>query len=157
MWPHLAPASPVAMASCLATSGVQSRMPGASVVVRSSAGILNWRYQPCRWQSPSPSQISSWQDFRRTMHPQYVRRQQEFHCCWSACVEQSAIELRRHYLGTIWANTENISVRAVTDHGALWLFCFLCALEVLLLTYSLTPRDALAPCPWSRSVSWCLA
>jgi len=74
MWPHLACASPVVLASCLATSGVQSCMPRASVVVRSSAGILNWRHQPGRWQWPSPSQISSWQDLRCTTHPQYVRR-----------------------------------------------------------------------------------
>jgi len=63
MWSHLARASLFALASCLATSGVQSCMPGASVIVRSSAIILNWRYQPCHWQWPSPSQISS----RRTM------------------------------------------------------------------------------------------
>jgi len=35
MWPHLERASPVALASYPATSGVQSCMPGASVVVRS--------------------------------------------------------------------------------------------------------------------------
>jgi len=69
--PHLTCASPAALASCPATCGVQSCMPGASVVVRSSADILNWQYQPCRWQWPSLSQISSRQDLHRTMHPQY--------------------------------------------------------------------------------------
>jgi len=55
----------------LATSGVQSCMSGTLVVVRSSAGILNWRYLPCRWQWPCPSQISSRQDLRRLVPPTY--------------------------------------------------------------------------------------
>jgi len=62
--------SPVALASCLATSGVRSCMPRAPVIVRSSAGILNSWYQPCRWQWPSPYQISSRPDLCRTTQPQ---------------------------------------------------------------------------------------
>jgi len=55
--------------ACPVTSGVQNCMPRASVVVRSNAGILNWRYQLCRSQWSSPSQILSRQDLRSTMHP----------------------------------------------------------------------------------------
>ena len=51
-------------------------------------------------------------------------------------VEQfTAAPATRHELCAFQSSTENISIRESVNHGALWLFAYFCALEILLLTY----------------------
>jgi len=124
-------------AKSLETSGVQSCMPDASVIVRSSAGILNWRYQPCG-QWPLPSQISSWLDLRRTTHPQYTYGDKSFtaagpRMCGTVCHRTYDETLATDYLSEHWkhfCSGVNWPRRIVA------VSCFVCALEIF--TYFLT-------------------
>ena len=66
-----------------ATSGMQSRVPDATVVVWSGTGVLSWWHRPCRGQWPPSSAISNRQDMCRSTYTQYLWPQ-ELRCCRSA-------------------------------------------------------------------------
>jgi len=134
IWPHLARASPLAVASCPATSGVQSCMPGAS-------------HQSLSGQVPAylTDDINLVADSGRRLLRSAVDRTCVVPRTHNTYGDKSFTAAGPRVWNSLPSNLRDISygqikwklktVRAVTDHGALWLFCFLCPLEIPLLTY----------------------
>jgi len=93
---------------------------------------------------PSPSHISSPQDFPHTTHPQYLHRE-KFHCCWSACVGHRTYDktLTTDYVSENW---KHLCSGVNWPRHILTVSCFVCALEILLLTYLLTYSIAIYVC-----------
>ena len=132
MQPHHAGAASAALAACPSMSQVQGCMPGTPVTGWSDTRIHSRRH-PTRYEQWSPwATFSHHQDMPRPMDAQLQRS--KLQCCRPPRVEQFiAASATRHEFRAFQASIENITIRELVNHGALWQFC---TLEILLLTYN---------------------
>ena len=122
MWPHHAGTASAASAACPSTSRVQGCMPGTPVAGWSDTRIRSRRHPTRYGQWSSSATFSRRQHMPRPTDAQQLRRS-KLQCCRPPHVEQfTTAPATRHELCAFQASTENISIRELVNHGALWLF-----------------------------------